>query len=76
MIAPTPEGISCPLIMFSFIPNRKSILFAIAALISTLALSWKAAAEKKEDFSIIAALLIPFRTISNLTFCLFSSSRI
>jgi hypothetical protein len=46
---PVPAEIKRPMITFSFKPERSSILPAIAALVSTLVVSWNDAAEMNES---------------------------
>ena len=58
---PVPAGISLPMMTFSLRPMSGSTLFLMAASVSTRAVSWKDAAERKESVD-SAALVIPSST--------------
>ena len=48
-LRPVAAGISLPMITFSLRPIRWSTLPSIAASVSTLVVSWKEAAERKDS---------------------------
>ena len=58
LFIPVPAGISFPMITFSFSPINGSTFPLMAASVSTLVVSWKEAADKKDSVA-REALVIP-----------------